>query len=187
MRLRFEQKASRDSAGLRDGSVDLETGVVGVATSPELRESRLFTDRFVGVVHSGHPLSRGRISARRYASGLHIAISRRGRDKGPADEGLLAHGLERDVVTMVADFSMALALARDSELIATVPERHTGSLRTGMHTFTLPFAVPPITVSMLWHPRMHADPVHRWFRERVREVCAGDERGSSVPAEETGQ
>jgi DNA-binding transcriptional LysR family regulator len=40
-----------------------------------------------------------------------------------------------------------------------------------MHTFVLPFAGPEITVSMLWHPRMHADPAHRWLRECVREVC----------------
>jgi hypothetical protein len=36
VRLRFVQKLDKDSAPLRDGSVDLETGVVGTA-SPELR------------------------------------------------------------------------------------------------------------------------------------------------------
>ena len=32
----------------------------------------------------------------------------------------------------------ALALARASDLVATVPERHTGDLRAGMHSFALP-------------------------------------------------
>jgi DNA-binding transcriptional LysR family regulator len=27
-------------------------------------------------------------------------------------------------------------------------------------------------VSMLWHPRLDADPAHRWLRSRVRDVCA---------------
>jgi len=28
-------------------------------------------------------------------------------------------------------------------------------------------------VSLLWHPRLDADPAHRWLRACVREVCAG--------------
>ena len=80
-------------------------------------------------------------------------------------------GLHREIVTVVGGFASALALARASDLIATVPERHTGNLRKGMHTFRLPFAMAALTVSMLWHPRMHADPVHQWLRACVQEVC----------------
>ena len=68
----------------------------------------------------------------------------------------------------------ALALARASDLIASVPERHTGALRAGLHSFPLPVALPQITISMLWHPRLDADPAHRWLRECLREVCAAD-------------
>src|SRR6476469_4012125 len=42
VRLHFVQKLSKDSAALRDGSVDLETGVVGGTTSPEVRTRALF-------------------------------------------------------------------------------------------------------------------------------------------------
>jgi DNA-binding transcriptional LysR family regulator len=81
-------------------------------------------------------------------------------------------GLEREIVTIVGGFSTALALARASDLIATVPERHTGNLRAGMHSFSLPVAMPGITVSLLWHPRLDADPAHRWLRGCVRDACA---------------
>jgi DNA-binding transcriptional LysR family regulator len=173
VRLRFVLKLGKDSAALRDGSVDLETGVVGEATSPELRAQTLFRDRFVGVVRQGHALSRGRVTAERYAAGRHLAITRRGSEKGRVDDALAALGLERTIATLVSGFSTALALARTSDLIATVPERHTGGLRAGMHTFALPVATPELAVCMLWHPRMHADPAHRWLRGCVREVCAG--------------
>ncbi|ATE78630.1 LysR family transcriptional regulator [Pseudomonas frederiksbergensis] len=172
VRLHFVQKLSKDSAALRDGSVDLETGVVGGTTSPEVRTRALFEDRFVGVVRTGHPLSQGEVSASRYAAGRHILVSRRGLDKGPMDEALEALGLQREIITVVGGFSAALALARASDLIATVPARHTQNLRTGLHSFELPFELPPITISMLWHPRMDADSAHRWLRECVREVCA---------------
>src|SRR5882724_11600496 len=59
LRLRFVQKTDKDSAPLRDGTVDLDTGVVGKTTGPEVRVQALFRDRFIGVVRKGHPLSRG--------------------------------------------------------------------------------------------------------------------------------
>lgn len=172
VRLHFVQKLSKDSAALRDGSVDLETGVVGGTTSPEVRTRALFEDRFIGVVRTGHPLSQGEVSASRYAAGRHILVSRRGLDKGPMDEALEALGLQREIITVVGGFSAALALARASDLIATVPARHTRNLRTGLHSFELPFELPPITISMLWHPRMDADSAHRWLRDCLRAVCA---------------
>ncbi|WP_040880362.1 LysR family transcriptional regulator [Marinobacterium rhizophilum] len=172
VRLRFVPKPDRDSTPLRDGTVDLEIGVVGRTMGPEIRTLGLFRDRFIGVVHRGHPLSTGKITAARYAAGRHIAISRRGIDRGPVDEALESLGLERTIVTMVGGFSAALALARTSDLIATVPEKTTAALRDDMHSFALPFAPPQVTVSLLWHPRMHADPAHRWLRGCVREACA---------------
>jgi DNA-binding transcriptional LysR family regulator len=122
-------------------------------------------------VRTGHPLCRGEITPSRYAAGRHIGVSRRGLDRGPVDEALAALGLEREIVTIVGGFSTALALARASDLIATVPERHTGSLRFGMHGFPLPIATPEVTVSLLWHPRLDADPAHRWLRGCVRDAC----------------
>jgi DNA-binding transcriptional LysR family regulator len=160
VRLRFVQKSTRDSAQLRDGTVDLETGVVGEATGPELRTQALFRDGFIGVVRKGHPLGRVRITPARYAAGRHVLVSRRDIDKAPIDidEALKSIGLERQIVTAVGGFATALALARATDLIASVPERHTGNLRDGMSSFALPVALPEITVSMLWHPRLDADP-----------------------------
>ena len=178
VRLRFVQKPNKDSAPLRDGAVDLETGVVGKTTGPELRTQALFRDRFIGVVRKGHALSRGKITPSRYAAGKHICVSRRGLDRGPIDDALKPLGLEREIVTVVGGFSVALALARVSDLIASVPERHTGNLRAGMHAFPLPVAMPEITISMLWHLRLDADPAHRWLRACVREACAGQLTGA---------
>jgi len=173
VRLRFVQKADKESARLRDGDVDLETGVIGKTTSPEVYAQALFRDRFVGVVRKGHALSKGRTTSSRYASGKHIHVSREGHDRGLIDEALSVLGLEREIVTIVGGFSAALALARASDLIATVPERHTLRLRAGMHAFPLPFSTPEITVSLLWHPRLDADQANRWLRRLVRDICGG--------------
>lgn len=169
--LRFVHKPDKDSTSLRDGTVDLETGVVGKAASPELRTQGLFRDRFIGAVRLGHPLGDDAITLACYAAGSHISVSRRGLQTGQIDEALEPLGLKRRIATIVGGFSMALALARGSDLIASVPERHTANLRTGMRSFELPLSVEEFTVAMLWHPRLDADPVHRWLRGCLREVC----------------
>jgi DNA-binding transcriptional LysR family regulator len=172
VRLNFVQKLNKDSTLLRNGTVDLETGVIGESTSPEIRTRMLFRDQFTGVVREGHALCDGEITPARYAAEKHVLVSRRGDSRGTMDEALAELGLERDIITVVGGFSAALALARASDLVATVPQRHVGNLCDGMQRFALPFPTPPITVSMLWHPRMEADPAHRWLRGCIYEVCS---------------
>ncbi len=175
IRLRFLQKTTKDSLALRNGSVDLETGVVGKETGPEVRTRALFHDRFIGVVRQGHPLSVGDITASRYAAARHVLVSRRGLDKGIVDEALNTLGLERKIVTTVDGFGAALALTRSTDLVAAVPECHTENLRNGLFSFALPFPTPEVTVSMLWHPRMDGDQAHRWLRACIRDICGGKE------------
>jgi DNA-binding transcriptional LysR family regulator len=165
-------KLDKDSSLLRDGTVDLEIGVVGSSASPEVRSRILLRDRFVGVVRAGHALSHGAITPERYASARHVLVARRAQGVTTMDESLKALGLEREVTTIVGEFPAAMALARASDLVATVPERHVSAQQHGLFSFALPFDTPPLVVSMLWHPRMDADAAHRWLRECVREVCS---------------
>lgn len=171
VRLRFVPKPDKASDPLREGSVDLETGVVGKSTGPETMVQALFRDRFEGVAREGHPILRGRVTPARYAAARHVAVARSARDPGPIERALETLGLTREVAVEVGGYSSALALARAAGLVATVPERHTEGLRAGLRTFALPFELPEITVSLLWHPRLGADPAHRWLRGCVHEVC----------------
>ncbi len=191
VRMRFVPKPDKDSTPLRDGSVDLETGVIGNTTGPEIRAQTLFRDRFVGVVRVGHPLCEGIVTAERYAAGHHVLVSRRNLDKGPIDDALEILGLQRQIATTVSGFLEALVFARAAGLIASVPERYTGHLvperytghlRDGMFRFALPLALPEITISLLWHPRLDADPAHRWLRGCVRDACAENIKATGVAA-----
>lgn len=171
VRLRFVDKTGKDSALLRDGSVDLAIGVVDPGASPELLTQALFRDRLIGVVRSGHSLSEGDVSADRFAQGQHVYVSRRGLDRGQVDDALQTLCLAREITTIVAGFATAIALARDTDLIASVPERYTVNQRDGLYSFALPLPIAPFTVAMLWHPRLDADLAHRWLRGCLREVC----------------
>ncbi|MCF5230372.1 MULTISPECIES: LysR family transcriptional regulator [Pseudomonas] len=180
VRLRFVDKSDKDSALLREGSIDLSIGVVDASASPELLTQALFRDRLIGVVRSGHALSQGEVSAERFAQGQHVYVSRRGLDRGQVDDALQALGLTREISTIVAGFATAIALARDTDLIASVPERYTAHQRDGLYSFALPIVVPPFTVAMLWHPRLDADVAHRWLRGCLRQVC-GQQVQSPLP------
>lgn len=175
-RLHFVAKAARGSKALREGSVELETGVLEESAAPELKVQALFRDRLVGVVRPSHPLSRGRVTASRYAKANHVDITRHiARSTGwdPIDAGLAKVGVERRVVVaVVGGFATALSLARARDLVATVPELHTRGLSAGMQSFALPFPTPDLAISMLWHARLDADPAHRWLRGSVRAVCS---------------
>ncbi|SES28163.1 transcriptional regulator, LysR family [Lentzea xinjiangensis] len=170
VRLRFLRKTSKDTAPLRD-TVDLDTAVVEDPLPPDVLATPLFSDTFVGVVRPEHPLAGGPVTTDRYAAARHVNVSRRGLTEGLVDEALHPAGARRDVVTVVDGFAAAVALASGSDLVATVPDRHTAALREGLHTFTLPFPPPQVTVSLLWHTRLHADPAHQWLRAAVQDVC----------------
>jgi DNA-binding transcriptional LysR family regulator len=172
IRLHFVNKADKDSTPLREGTVDLETGVIGTSTSPELRTQALFKDRFIGVIRPEHPLATGKVTLAAYMAARHVHIARHWRKQGALDTAIDATGKQRDIAVTVSDFTAALAFARRTDLIATVPERHTGQLRDGMVSFRLPFPVPPMTISLLWHPRLQADPVHMWLRNCIKDICA---------------
>ena len=169
--LRFLAKADKESTPLRGGEVDIETGVVDATMAPEMRAVPLFADRWVAVVREKHLLTQGRLTVRRYAAVDHVHVLRRGLRSEELDDALRVAGLERRTLVIVSGFATALALARETDLVATVPERHTESLRSGLRTFVLPFAIASFTVSMLWHPRMDGDLAHRWLRALVRNVC----------------
>jgi len=171
IRLHFMPKPDKDSTPLRDGTVDLETGIIGKTMGPEIRTQSLFRDRFIGVVRKGHALVSGKMTAERYASGMHVLISRRGLEMGPIDHALESLGLSRHAGAMVGGFSAAIALARASDMVATVPDIHTRSLAVGMQRFLLPLSLREFTISLFWHPRLDADPAHKWLRTVVHDVC----------------
>ncbi|MEZ5344889.1 MAG: LysR family transcriptional regulator [Pyrinomonadaceae bacterium] len=176
VQVRFVRKTEKDNRMIREGLIDLETGVVGKNTSPELRVKKLFRDRFVGAVRKDHALSSGKITLSRFADERHISVSRRPGGIGPVDRELQKLGFERKVVAAVDGFSAALTLARSTEFVVCVPEKHTLNLRSEMFTFKLPLRVPEFNISLIWHPRFDADQAHRWFRKIVLETCTADSR-----------
>lgn len=169
VRLRCVQKLDRDPAPLRSGAVDVEVGVLNEQTAPELRRAPLYVDRFVGVARAEHPIGEGPVTAAAYARARHVEVAQHA--PGPMDRRLEALGLQREIWAVVSGFNTAISLASATDLIATVPATLTRPSRAGVLTFPLPFEGPEIRVSLLWHPRMEADPGHVWLRGCLQAIC----------------
>jgi DNA-binding transcriptional LysR family regulator len=174
VRLNFTPKPDKSVSPLREGLIDLDIGVMGGDAGPELRVQALFRDCFVGVARAGHPLFDGEITAERFAACGHVVSSRRGHREGPVDTALAARGITRRVAAVVQSFPAALAIVCRSDLLTVAPGaylRAVTEFRNDLRTFPLPVETAPITVSQTWHPRMDADPAHRWLRGVILETC----------------
>jgi len=170
LRLIAEGPAS-ESDHLRDGSVDLDVGVVGEPT-PEIRTEHLGTDRMISVVRAGHPLTRGPLALADFAAAEHVSASRRGKMAGPLDDLLAEHGLARRVAVAAPTFAAALFMVAASDLVGLGSERlgAAGAAALGLQRLDLPFEMPPMVLGMAWHVRYDTDGAHQWLRACVRET-----------------
>ena len=178
IRLRFAPKPDKDARPLREGLIDLEIGVLGTS-APEIHTQVLFQDKLVGVARVGHPLLAGTgVTPERYAACNHVVASRTGDVIEPVDDALEKLGLRRAIPVVVPGYPDAMRIARHSDLVALVPRSCLGNslvsdhaATSGLESFQLPVPTPEFKISAMWHPRVDADPAHRWLRDTVMSVC----------------
>jgi DNA-binding transcriptional LysR family regulator len=166
---------------LQRGDLDLVLGVVGPEASlAGLQTQQLISERLVCVVRDGHPLARGRLTLARFAAAKHVLIAPRGRPGGPIDDALAARGLERHIAVGVPHFLAAPHIVAETDLVLTVAERIAAAFATvlPLRILELPFDLPAVRGSMLWHDRLSDDPAHSWFRQRLADMSA---RAQSLP------
>lgn len=170
VRLRFLGELPSEAPALRDGSADLEVGVIDTV-APEVRVERLFDDRMLAVVRPGHPLLSDEVTPERFAAADHLNVSPRGRLHGPLDTALAELGLERRVVGSVGSFPASLFILLRTELVGVAPSWVRPLAEDlGLVLLPVPLRLPPLPFGLAWHPRHDADPAHIWLRATVREL-----------------
>lgn len=153
---------------LRQGRVDLALGAFSGA-GMDLHRHPLFREPWVCVRRVP-----GALTVDDWATLPHVVVSpTRGR-RGDVDTALEAVGRSRRVPVAVPHFTTALAIVASSDLVLTTPasvaSTHADAL--GLHVSAPPLTMPPIEVSMLWHPRTAHDPTQRWLRDQLLELSA---------------
>jgi DNA-binding transcriptional LysR family regulator len=69
----------------------------------------------------------------------------------------------------VSNFSATPFVVAESQLIAMIPSTLAARFAhlPGIRLHASPAEFPSYPVSMAWHPRVHAEPGHRWLRQLV--------------------
>ena len=188
VRLHFMPRVNKGMEALRSGEVDLDLGVLD-APAPEIHSQSLFKTIFVMVVRKNHPIANEReINVSQFIRWSHVSASRSGHAQGSIDAALRALGVQRHVAVVVPGFQAAMAMAMNSDLIAAIPQMvvQWNTERDRLSVLPLPVATPPVEITISWHPRYHADPVHGWLREHVkattRDSCADGDADKSEAA-----
>ncbi|MCL9792761.1 LysR family transcriptional regulator [Frankia sp. AgKG'84/4] len=183
VRIRFLPEPTPSADPLRDGTADLEIGEID-STAPEIRVETLGTDDAVLIVRAGHPLAEGPVTLDQLVAARHVVGSRRGRFRGPLDDALAAQGLRRTVAVAVPSHTVALTMVAQSDLVGIAPRRlgRSALAAVGLAVLDLDLALPPLPISLAWHPRNDADAPHRWLRTHLRDVITTALSGPPIDA-----
>jgi len=171
--LRFLPIQPDDVSPLRSGQSDVAVGVFP-SLPPELRTQALFNERFACVVRRGHPRARGKLTLKSWLAMHHVLVAPRGLDGSPVDTALAERELTRRVTRFVPYFVAALDLVARTDCVVTVSERLALAYadRFELQILKPPIPLPTYTIRQVWHPRVDADPGHRWFRRLVARIAS---------------
>lgn len=170
---------------MESGRVDLAIGLLPQLTVGFFQRS-LFRQRYVCMFRKGHPLDKAAISLEDFTAANHVVVVSEGTGHGKVDELLTQQGVRRHVVLVVPHFLGVGNILQATDLVTTVPERL--AERT-VAPFELtyvahPADLPQISISLLWHTRMHRDTGNHWLRALIFKLFADHSTESkSAPAE----
>ena len=166
------------AAALAEDSADLALGV-SFSAPERLKMRSLCADRFVCVARPESWRCGEDVAA--WAALPHALVAPGLAVGSAVDRALAERGLRRRVVVTLPHFLAALAVVAASDLVVTLPERLARALAPpGLLIRPPPVPLAPLDLVSLWHPRVHADPPHRWLRELVVKSARGVPDGDPV-------
>lgn len=161
-------------AHLAQGQVDV---VVGNWTTPpdDLHLGVLFDDEVVSLVSARHPAVRRGWDLPAWLAADHVAPgATHPGAKGVIEEYLDVLGLQRNITTRVAHFSLIPTMVASTLLVLTTGrtycERYLG--RLPLRILPCPVQFPRMRYYQLWHERSHGSASARWLREQVKAVAS---------------
>ncbi len=156
------------------GSVDLALGLL-----PDLKagffQRRLFRHRYVCMFRQGHPLDKRRITLAEFSNADHVVVVAAGTGHSRVDAMLDDSGIRRHIRLRVPHFVAVGHILRETDMIATVPERFAYRCAEpfGLSYVPHPAKLPEIAINQFWHARFHREPGNQWLRGIVSELFSG--------------
>jgi DNA-binding transcriptional LysR family regulator len=159
---------------LARGEVDIAL-TIPEFTDKGLPHNLLYTERYVCVARTGHPLKGKKLSLEAFCRFDHVLVSPTGGGfLGPTDDALAELGVSRRVSVSLPSFHVMLETIRTDDFLALVPERLLYGKMAGLKLFEPPVIVPDFDVIACWHNRVDADPAQLWIRDLLDTVAKGN-------------
>jgi DNA-binding transcriptional LysR family regulator len=161
----------------------LDNGVADVALGPfpelartSLRRQRLYQRGFMCLAASDQPrINKHGLTVETYLAEPHLVVRSSGRTEEVFERYLAENAYTRRVVLSVPHTLCVPAVARETKLIATVPQS-VGTFFSsypGIRVFPVPFhepTPPTTTVSQYWSERFDRDRTNMWIRSTVADL-----------------
>jgi DNA-binding transcriptional LysR family regulator len=128
---------------------------------------KVLDDRLVCALRAGHPKAHKKLTLRGYLALEHVMVSALLPPVSTVQAALHRLGKVRSVVVRVQTLLSALRMVAATDLAAAIPERLVPASGVSVVARPLPFAVEPVALNLMWHPRRTTDPQHRWLREGI--------------------
>ncbi|WP_111496476.1 LysR family transcriptional regulator [Marinobacter bohaiensis] len=171
---------------------DVEQGRLDMAINrfdklpQSFHQKTLWTEYFACLMSAHNPILREPFTLDTYLDASHIWVSKTGfgvgvgvnpqdvQRLGWVDEALGLMGRKRRISVFTRHYQVAMLLAEQHDLIATLPSRaawlqqHNANLVVKVP----PFRIPPFELKMAWSPLLQHNPDHQWLRRLIVDVAA---------------
>lgn len=170
---------------------DVEAGKIDMAINrfeqlpQSFHQKTIWQDSFSCLISANNPIKHD-FTLESYLKGKHIWVSKTGfgvgvgmnpkdfQKLGRVDEALGAIGHKRNIKAFTRDYHVAMQLALQDNLIATLPSKaaliHKSNDR--YQILPPPFEIPSLELKMIWSPLLHHDTSHIWFRNLVLQAAS---------------
>ena len=153
-------------SGLASGDIDLVLGFLP-DLGKQVRDLRLFRERFVYLAREKHPIVRGKLTREMVRELPHVVAAPPGTRHAAAVERVLTSSrVQVPVALRVRSFLCVAPIVAQSDLIAAVPSNLAELIAAPLKLQRIdpPLQIPGFDVSMGWHQRFHRDPGNEWMR-----------------------
>jgi DNA-binding transcriptional LysR family regulator len=150
-------------SSMRSGEIDLAIGAVG-ATSKDCISVDTFSDRFICMVRSGHPVAKARLTRTNFAK-LRFFFARTTSTIYQLAEQWLADEEDRPRIAVRGHFTTAPEIVRNSDLAAIFPRLLALDLHRSkdFRLLELPFDLPAMDIKVHSHTRFANDTGIKWM------------------------
>lgn len=151
---------------LANGHVDVVIDVA-IATPASVHRQVLSESEFVVLMRHDHKLV-DNLNQSNYLAAQHLSVSNRPSGMTAEDSFFLSSGLVRNISIRCQNYSAAIAVAKNSDQLLTIPRSLASQLiDEQISVQSLPIEIPKMTTNLYWHAQTNDDSALSWLRDAL--------------------